>query len=206
MQRYFALALLSIALVVPSAAKRKPQNVRLWMLPVEGCTASFYAQQEPDPFFTNIVEFKDKGVVKFRGATGILENYPATITLHIEYRTDLSILKTSPKPQKPCPRFEPGLINFTAAWNNGSRTLPADATVTKREHVGPEPLCEMTCSDLWVYNLQIASKAVPLTDKLVLTIDSSDGKHLSTLAGRLGRLGHDVPPVSPVIDPSAERE
>ena len=190
MQRYFALVLLSLGVVLPSPAKRKPQNVRLWMLPVEGCTASFYARQEPDPFFTNIVEFKDKGVVKFRGATGILENYRATIRLHIEYRTDLSILKTSTKPQKPCPPFDPGLVNFRAAWSNGSRTLPADTTVTKREHVGPEPLCEMTCSDLWVYKVQIVSRGVSLTDELAITIDSSDGRHLSTLAGRLGRLGH----------------
>jgi len=45
---------------------------------------------------------------------------------------------------------------------------------------------------LWVYKLRIESKDVPLTDNLVILIDSPDGRHFAKLAGGLGPLEHAV--------------
>jgi hypothetical protein len=72
MRPYFALALLSVALVSSSPAKSKPKNMSIWMMPLESCDAWFYIEQEPNPFLMNVVEFKEKGVVKFRSDTRTL--------------------------------------------------------------------------------------------------------------------------------------
>ena len=81
MRLYFALAFLCVALVSSSPAKSKPNNMSIWIVPLESCDAWFYVEQEPNPFLMNVVEFKEKGVVKFRSETEELENYPEEITL-----------------------------------------------------------------------------------------------------------------------------
>jgi hypothetical protein len=199
MRPYFALAFLSVALVSSSPAKSKPKNMSVRMMPLESCDAWFYVEQEPNPFLMNVVEFKEKGVVKFRSDTQTVENYPDEITLRIEYRVDAAFSKPtlSTKPPKACAPIDPGRVRFKATWSNTSRTLAADGTVLQQEDVGPESFCELKCSDLWVYKLRIESKDVPLTDNLVILIDSPDGRHFAKLAGGLGPLEHAVNPIIP---------
>jgi len=199
MRPYFALAVLFVALVSSSPAKSKPKNMSIWMMPLESCAASFYVEQEPKPFLMNVVESKEKGVVKFRSDTGTLEHYPDEITLRIEYRADAGFFKTtvSRKPPKVCEPIDPSRVRFKAMWSIKSRTLAADGTVLRQEDLGPEAFCELKCSDLWVYELRIESKDVPLTDNLVILIDSPEGKHLAKLVGGLGPLDHGVNPVTP---------
>jgi hypothetical protein len=199
MRPYFALAFLSVALVSSSPAKSKPKNMSVRMMPLESCDAWFYVEQEPNPFLMNVVEFKEKGVVKFRSDTQTVENYPDEITLRIEYRVDAAFSKPtlSTKPPKACAPIDPGRVRFKATWSNTSRTLAADGTVLQQQDVGPESFCELKCSDLWVYKLRIESKDVPLTDNLVILIDSPDGRHFAKLAGGLGPLEHAVNPIIP---------
>lgn len=169
-------------------------------MPVEGCDASFYVDQEPNPFLTNVVELKEKGVLKFRSDRGTLENYPDEIMLRIQYRrADDGFLNTtvSTKPRKICPPIDPSRVKFKAMWSNKSRTLAADGVVLQQENLGPESFCELKCSDLWLYKLRIESKDVPLTDNLVILIDSPEGKHLAKLVGGLGPLEHVVNPLAP---------
>jgi hypothetical protein len=194
MRPYFALAFFS-----PSLAKSKPKNMSIWMMPLESCDAWFYVEQEPNPFLTNVVEFKEKGVVKFRSDTRTLENYPDEITLRIEYRLEAAFSKPtlSTKPPKACDPMDPGRVRFKALWSNTSRTRAADGTVLQQENVGPESFCELKCSDLWVYKLRIESKDVPLTDNLVILIDSPEGRHHAKLVGGLGPLEHAVNPITP---------
>jgi hypothetical protein len=199
MRPYFALAFLSVALVSSSPAKSKPKNMSVRMMPLESCDAWFYVEQEPNPFLMNVVEFKEKGVVKFRSDTQTVENYPDEITLRIEYRVDAAFSKPtlSTKPPKACDPIDPGRVRVKATWSNTSRTLAADGTVLQQQDVGPESFCELKCSDLWVYKLRIESKDVPLTDNLVILIDSPDGRHFAKLAGGLGPLEHAVNPIIP---------
>jgi hypothetical protein len=200
MRPYFVLGFLSVLLVSPSPAKSRPKNMSIWMMPVEGCDAWFYVEQEPNPFLTKVVEFKDRGVVKFRSDTGILENYPDEITLRIQYRrADDGLLSTtvSAKPPKVCAPIDPGRVKFKVMWSNKSRTLDAEGVVLQQENLGPEAFCELKCSDVWLYQLRIESKDVPLTDNLVILIDSPEGKHLAKLVGGLGPLEHVVNPMSP---------
>lgn len=199
MRHYLALVFLSVALASPCAAKNKPKNMSIWMMPLGGCDAWFYAEQEPNPFLVNVIEFKEKGVVKFRSDAGTLESYPDEITLRIEYRRgDAGFFGTtvSAKPPKACDPIDPSRVKFKAMWSNRSRTLAADGVVLQQEDLGPELFCELECADLWVYKLLIESKDVPLTDNLVILIDSPEGKPLAKLVGGLGPLAHVVNPIS----------
>jgi hypothetical protein len=147
MRPYFALAFLSVALVSSSPAKSKPKNMSVRMMPLESCDAWFYVEQEPNPFLMNVVEFKEKGVVKFRSDTQTVENYPDEITLRIEYRVDAAFSKPtlSTKPPKACAPIDPGRVRFKATWSNTSRTLAADGTVLQQQDVGPESFCVLKC-------------------------------------------------------------
>jgi len=198
MRPYFALIFLSVALVSSSPAKSKPKNMSIWMMPLEGCSSWFYVEQEPNPFLMNVLEFKEKGVVKFRSDSGVMENYPNEITLRIQYRrADDGFLSTtaSTKPPKVCEPIDPSRVKFKATWNNKSRSLRAEGIVLQQENLGPEAFCELKCSDLWLYKLRIESTDVPLTDNLLILIDSVEGKHLAKLVGGLGPLEHVVNPV-----------
>jgi hypothetical protein len=127
---------------------------------------------------------------------GEWENYPDEITLRIEYRVDAAFPKPtlSTMPPKACDPIDPSRVKFKAVWSNTSRTRAADGTVLQQENVGPESFCELKCSDLWIYKLRIESKDVPLTDNLVILIDSPDGRHFAKLAGGLGPLDHAANP------------
>jgi hypothetical protein len=200
MRLYFALVFLFLALVSSCPAKSKSKKMSIWMMPLEACDAWFYVEQEPNPFLINIIEFKEKGVVKFRSDTGTMENYPDEITLKIQYRrADAGFLGStvSTKPPKVCEPIEPSHVKFKAMWSNKSRTLAAEGVVLQQENLGPEAFCELNCSDLWLYELRIESKDVPLTDNLVILIDSPEGKHLAKLVGGLGPLEHVVNPITP---------
>ena len=198
MRPYFAIAFLSVALISPSPAKIKPKKMSVWMMPSDRCGSGFYVEQEPNPFLTNVTEFKEKGVVRFRSDSGTLENYPDEITLRVQYRADTGSFRTTvpTNPPKVCSPIDPNHIKFKAMWSNGSRTLAADGVILRQKDLGPEPFCELTCSDLWLYELRIDSKDVPLTDKLVILIDSPEGKHIAKLAGGLAPLEHVVNPIT----------
>jgi len=195
MRPYFALLLLSVVLVSYASAKSKPKNMSVWLTQLEGCNALFYVEQEPNPFLTNVIEVKDKGVVKFRRDKEMLENFPDEITVRIEYRRN-------PEggflvPPKVCDPIDASGVQFKAIWSNKSRTVTADGVVLEQQDRGPELFCELKCADLWVYKLRIDSKEVPLTDNLLIMIDSPEGKHLAKLAGGLGPLEHVVNPITP---------
>jgi hypothetical protein len=200
MRQYFALVFVSVALVSSSTAKDKPKNMSIWMMPLESCDAWFYVEQEPNPFLMNVIEFKEKGVVKFRSDRGAMENYPDEITLRIQYRrADNGFFNTrvSTKPQRVCEPIDPSRVKFKATWSNTSRTMAAEGIVLQQQNLGPEDFCELSCADLWLYELRIQSKDVPLTDNLVILIDSPEGKHLAKLVGGLGPLEHVVNPNIP---------
>ena len=194
------LVLASLVLVSSALAKSKPKNMSIWMMPVDSCNALFEVEQEPNPFLTNVIEFKEKGVVRFRRDKEMLENFPDDVTLIINYRkAEAGFYKTSvtTKAQKACEELDPSRVQFKVMWSNKLRTLNADGIVLQQQNRGPEAFCELKCADLWVYELRIESKNVPLTDNLVILIDSPEGRHLAKLAGGLGPLEHVVNPIDP---------
>jgi hypothetical protein len=73
MRLYFTLVFLFLALVSSCPAKSKPKKTSIWIMPLGTCDAWFYVEQEPNPFLINVIEFKEKGVVKFRSDTGTME-------------------------------------------------------------------------------------------------------------------------------------
>src|SRR5215468_2734364 len=109
MRLYFALAFLSATLVSSSPAKSKPKNMSIWMMPLEDCDAWFYVEQDPNPFFINVIEFKERGVIKFRSDTRTMENFPDEITLKIQYRGDAGFFRTTvpANPPKACDPIDP---------------------------------------------------------------------------------------------------
>jgi hypothetical protein len=200
MRAISTLVLASLMLVSSAPAKSKPKNMSIWMMPTDSCNALFEVEQEPNPFLTNVIEFQEKGVVKFRRDKETLENFPDEVTLMVNYRrAEAGFFKTSvaTKAQKACEELDPSSVQFKVMWSNKFRTVNAHGVVLQQQDRGPEPFCELECADLWVYKLRIESKDVPLTDNLVILIDSADGKHQAKLAGGLGPLEHVVNPITP---------
>jgi hypothetical protein len=109
MRTYFAFAFLSATLVTYAAAKNKPKNMSIWMMPVEGCDAWFRVEQEPNPFLISVVELREQGVVKFRSDTGTMESYSDEITLRIQYRRGALFFKAtiSTNPPRVCNPIDP---------------------------------------------------------------------------------------------------
>lgn len=198
---YFALVFLCVAVLSSSsAAKSKAKNMSIWLTPLEGCGAWFFVEQEPNPFLINVIEFKEKGVVKFRRDATVIEKYPNEITLRIEYRradNNFFGTRTSTNPPKNCEPIDPSHVKFKAIWVNKSRNLAAEGVVLQQEDLGPAAFCELKCSDLWLFKLRIESTDVPLTDNLVILIDSPEGKRFAKLVGGLGPLEHVVNPITP---------
>lgn len=197
MRQYLTLVLLSVVLASSSPAQNKPKQMSILMMETIACDGVWAGEQEPNPFLINVTEFEEKGVIRFRSNTGILENYPDAITLRIEYALQPGFLSTGVrKPSAVCDSIDPSLFKFKALWSNISRALPADVVVLQRDNLGPEPFCELRCADVWNYKLRIKSKNIPLTDNLLILVDSPKGKLLAKLVGALGPLDHLVNPVT----------
>jgi len=161
----------------------------------EGCDAQVHVEQVPNPFLTNMIEFEDKGVVKFRRGKETLENFPDEIIIKIYYRPTFSSFWL--KDTKACVPMDLSNAKFKALWSNKYRTTTADGMVLETQRLGPEPFCEDRCAETWVYELRIDSKGVPLTDDLLIMIDSAEGKSVAKLRGGLGPLEHNVNPKHP---------
>ncbi len=128
--------------------------------------------------------------MKFRRGTEVLENFPDEIRLKIYYR--LTIGGFAPVRSNPCKPVDLSTMKFKAIWSNKFRSLVADGTLLNAERHDPEPLCENKCSEWWTYDLRIETSGVPLTDDLLLLIDSADGAHFAKLTEGLGPLEHAV--------------
>ena len=191
-----SLILLSFVLVPYTLAQKKPKNMSISMMQVEGCNAMFSVEQDPNPFLTNVLEIKEKGVVKFSRGKETLENFPDEITLKVYYRP-IVVGFMWPKPTTACKPIDPGSLKFKVAWSNKSRTLAARSTVMDTQRYGPESLCEDKCTDWWTYELHVESKDVRLTDDLSLMIYSAEGSQIATLMGGLGPLEHANNPAAP---------
>src|SRR3954447_13577997 len=77
--RSFCAVVLIPAMLAFSAYAKKPRDMSISMMSLEACDALFYVEQDPNPFLKDVVEFKDKGVVKFRHGTQVFENPPAPV-------------------------------------------------------------------------------------------------------------------------------
>lgn len=192
--RVSALLFIFIAVLLSQslcAGKKKAGDLSISLAQVDGCDAIFLTTQEPSPFLKNVEEVKVNGAVRFRQGSALLEKFPDDITLHVTYRSDPGGIFRGQRP--PCKKFDPGAVRIKSIWKSNSGTTIANGNMSP-ERLPPEPFCETTCAESWVYTLTIESRDVPLTDDLVLTIDAGDGAHIATLRGGLGPLTMAITP------------
>jgi hypothetical protein len=187
-------SVLSVAsLVAFSSAKKKSHDVAIWQMPIEGCNALFYVEQDPNPFLKNAQQVKVGDAVQFRVGDTTLERFPDEISLRVYYYPNSPSSFTTIT-GKVCKTFDAGAIKFRAVWSNKSRNLTADGQLLDVERHDPEPFCEDKCSFWWTYDLRIAAKDVPLTDHLIVTMDAADGTRVAKLFGGLGPLDYQINP------------
>ena len=130
--------------------------------------------------------------VQFYVGGKLFESFSDAVRLRIHYRVDPTGAFNSKS--KVCNPFDPASLRFTATWANKSRTLKADGLLMNVQRDSPGPLCETECLPSWTYELQIEANGVPLTDDLILAVDSVDGTHIAKLIGGLGPLDYSVNP------------
>ena len=173
------------------AGKKKTGDLSVHLIQIDGCDAIFLTVQEPSPFLKNVEEVKVNGAVRFRQGSTLLENFPDDITLNVTYRSDPGGIFRGQR--APCKTFDPGAVKIAPKWKSNTGTTIANGAMSAKK-LPPEPMCETTCAESWVYTLAIESRNIPLTNDLVLTIDADDGTHIATLRGGLGPLTMAITP------------
>lgn len=196
--RIFAGFVVAIALHSQSLAKKKTENLQLFLSSVDGCDRNFSAEQEPDPYLTRLEPEKRHGIVGYRRKSQVIDHFPDDIDLTVYYGfpDDLSLLlKQNENAKGTCKPFDPRQLRFTASWTDSLHRQPASGALLKMEYHEPQAMCETTCHSYWTYTLRVDSREVPLTEKLSLTISTDDGTIVSKLEGRLE-------PVEPTATPA----
>jgi hypothetical protein len=150
---------------------------------VEGCDAVFRVLQEPDQFFDEIERIKVDGAVEYRRGNTVVQTFPGGVSFNVSYKSDPGKLFSQGRP--PCKAFNARDLKFKATWKGKSGVLPAGGIVYTQRHES-DPFCENLCADSWTYGLTVDSTNVPLTDNLILVIDTANEDHLAKFQGSLG--------------------
>jgi hypothetical protein len=190
-----ALICALFAIAAPATASTKATHLSLDLFANNGCP--FFASAESDPNWSDVKVVKVKGVMNVRRGDSLVESYPEEIRLHITYGSAYDGVQFS----KPAPNCTESLdaahFQFSASWKNQSRTVPAHGSLLNAEWHPPTPWCELRCHDWWTYEIRLESANIPITDELLVTVHTPDGKLVSTLVGHLEPVERKATPTAP---------
>lgn len=132
-----------------------------------------------NPFFAGLREIRKKKTVEYRRGNEVVSNFPDEITVKVEV--------TPP----PLIQGQPGIpagfkaegVKFSAAWNDGTRTVAARGMSVVEQTEKSPALCEDACGGYAEFELRIESAGRPLTDRILIRIDTTDGHPLGEYAG-----------------------
>jgi hypothetical protein len=140
--------------------------------------ANFYPDLESEEFFKGLQRIESDDSREYRKYSRVVTTYPSRLTIQVDIR--ISICDADVYTPAPTPEFLKTL-HFKVQWKRAMYLRPvANYTV---ENV-PLNLNESENRKLLVIQIR-DSENVPLTDHLILTILSPDGKILSRMAARL---------------------
>lgn len=128
-----------------------------------------------DEFFVDLRKVGRAAGHQFRKGSQTYSNFPNELTVNVEataYRC--SGISERPLP----PDFGSGILNaltFKPQWKREAETRPAEASSVKLQHTGP--------GLRWDYFLAIRADEVPLTDEIIIDVNSRGASFTRLLAG-----------------------
>jgi len=137
--------------------------------------------QEPNAFFQDLKQVKAKGMTEYRRGKDVVAIFPDEVTLRVEIARGPATLPT-------CgvnPNYDSATVQFRAEWWDGSQRIAAKGTVVRTDWEAPAIWCEDSCGGYWEYELRIDSENVPLKDRLVVRVDTTNGTPVAEYVGEL---------------------
>lgn len=123
----------------------------------------------------------------FRRHLRIVQYYPERLSVKLEaYETKFAPKGSSPNPSGVDPDFM-RTLRFEGQWKTGMRLRPVDTLsldkISDEEEQYPED--SRFLRHRWIYDLNVQSLEVPLTDHLIVSVFSKDNKRLVRLSASL---------------------
>jgi hypothetical protein len=140
--------------------------------------ANFYPDLESDEFFKGLQRIENDDSREYRKYSRVVTTYPARLTVQVDIR--ISVCDADVYTPAPTPEFLKTL-HFKVQWKRAMYLRPVPNY--SMESV-PLHLNESENRKLVVIQIRDAEN-VPITDHLILTILSPEGKILSRMAARL---------------------
>lgn len=113
----------------------------------------------------------------FRKNAGVVQTFPDAITVQVQ--VGISVCNADIYTPAPAPSFVSGM-QFKAQWKRGLAMRPVAQLRVQRI-----PFMAEEGDNRMMYVLKIHDKDVPLTDHLIISVISPQGKLLSRMSGRL---------------------
>ena len=123
---------------------------------------------------------------RFYSGNREITEFPEELTVEIKARVvDCSVSRPQPLNDETARKLA-SVINFKVEWKKGVQQQPVEGFSLKISPPEPAPMSELApAPDVWTYMITVKSKNVPITDHLIVSINSGNGKLLTRLSVRL---------------------
>jgi len=128
-------------------------------------------------FFDGLQRHETASGDEFRKNSQVVRNFPEQITVQVQL--SISVCDADIYTPAPAPGFVNG-IRFKAQWKRGLAMRPVEQFAIQRVAITSEE-----GDSRLLFLLKIRDKNVPLTDHLIISVISPQGKLLSRMSGRL---------------------
>ena len=128
-------------------------------------------------FFDGLQRHETPSGDEFRKNSRVVQNFPEQITVQVQL--SISVCDADIYTPAPAPGFVNG-IRFKAQWKRGLAMRPVEQFAIQRVAITSEE-----GDSRMLFLLKIRDKNVPLTDHLIISVISPQGKLLSRMSGRL---------------------
>jgi hypothetical protein len=138
---------------------------------------SFSPVMTSGEFFDGLQRHETPSGDEFRKNSRVVQNFPEQIT--VQMQLSISVCDADIYTPAPAPGFVSG-IRFKAQWKRGLAMRPVEQFAVQRVAITSEE-----GDSRMLFLLKIRDKDVPLTDHLIISVISPQGKLLSRMSGRL---------------------
>ena len=128
-------------------------------------------------FFDGLQRHETPSGDEFRKNSRVVTNFPEQLTVQLQL--SISVCDADIYTPAPAPGFVNG-IRFKAQWKRGLAMRPVEQFAIQRVAIPSEE-----GDSRLLFLLKIRDKNVPLTDHLIISVISPQGKLLSRMSGRL---------------------
>jgi hypothetical protein len=189
--RFLSMVAASVSLLIPfgalgeSAVQEAPQVLEYKeVVPLSSgqvrdgnVCVNFGPVMTAGDFFDGLQRHETPSGDEFRKNSRVVQNFPEQITVQVQL--SISVCDADIYTPAPAPGFVNG-IRFKAQWKRGLAMRPVEQFAIQRVAITSEE-----GDSRLLFLLKIRDKNVPLTDHLIISVISPQGKLLSRMSGRL---------------------